>query len=228
MSTNHVIGYVRVSTTEQGNSVELQIQKIEAYCTMRDLVLAGVFVDEGVSGSTKMESRPAGKQALEAMADVDGVVIMKLDRAWRSASDALNTVEAWEKAGKALHIVDMGGQTLDTSTAGGKVFFTMLAGFAEFERKQIVERTTAVKRQLAAQGRYMGGQAPYGKRTDETGQLVDDPHEQAVLALVSELRRAGLSWRKVAAELESRGITTRKGGPFTASGIRRSFVKVAA
>ena len=47
----------------------------------------------------------------------------------------------WDRADVALHILDMGGQAIDTSTAIGRMFLTMTAGFAEFERNQTSERT---------------------------------------------------------------------------------------
>lgn len=57
--------------------------------------------------------------------------------------NALADVEEWEQAGISLHLVDMGGQSVNTGSSMGKMLITMLAGFAEFERNMIAERTTA-------------------------------------------------------------------------------------
>ena len=53
----------------------------------------------------------------------------------------------WDRTGVALHILDMGGQAIDTSTAIGRMFLTMTAGFAEFERNQTSERTITAMQQ---------------------------------------------------------------------------------
>ena len=57
--------------------------------------------------------------------------------------DALSHVEEWDAAGIALHLVDLGGMSINTGSSMGKMLITMLAGFAEFERNMISERTTA-------------------------------------------------------------------------------------
>ena len=57
--------------------------------------------------------------------------------------DALTRAEAWEKAGVTLHLVDMGGESMSTANAVGRMFLTMLAGFGQFERDLVAERTAA-------------------------------------------------------------------------------------
>ena len=68
------------------------------------------------------------------------IITTKLDRLFRDCEDALKMSRHWDRAGVALHILDMGGQAIDTSTAIGRMFLTMTAGFAEFERNQTSER----------------------------------------------------------------------------------------
>ena len=74
------------------------------------------------------------------MADVSfrklafAVVVLKLDRAFRNAVDCLATVEKWDKSRIALHIVDLAGNSIDSTTAAGKFMLTVLAGTAEMER----------------------------------------------------------------------------------------------
>jgi len=66
-----------------------------------------------------------------------------LDRLFRDASDCLVQTKVWDKAGIGLHLLDMGGQSINTASAMGRMFFTMSAGFAELERNLIAERTAA-------------------------------------------------------------------------------------
>ncbi len=75
--------------------------------------------------------------------EVRHVISLKLDRLFRSAVDALSTTAEWDKSGIALHLVDMGGQSLNTGSAMGRMMLTMMAGFAQFERDLTAERTTA-------------------------------------------------------------------------------------
>src|SRR6266576_5058844 len=69
---------------------------------------------------------------------------MKLDRLFRDAEDALRQTKAWDRTGISLHLVDIGGQSMNTGSAMGRMFLTLMAGFAELERNLIAERTTAV------------------------------------------------------------------------------------
>ncbi len=79
-----------------------------------------------------------------------------------------------------LHLPDLGGSAIDTSSAIGKFFLTVMAGAAELERNQISERTSAVLQHKAERGEYTGGEPPFGYRlADEGVRLVEDVAEQA-------------------------------------------------
>ena len=219
-----VVAYVRVSTEEQaleGVSLDAQEARIRAYCTMRGFELSEVVVDAGVSAGKPLANREGGRRVLEALRSrkVAGVVALKLDRLFRNAADCLATVETWDRAGVALHLVDMGGQAVDTSGAMGKFFLTVMAGAAELERNQIRERTSMAMQHMAQRGEFTGGEARFGYSVGADGKLVAVESEQAVIALARELRAAGLSLRAVAAELASRGHVGRTGKPFVACAV---------
>ena len=115
------IGYTRCSTNEQADSglgLEAQAGRIRAYCTMRGSELLDVITDAGVSGGKPLASRDGGQRLLTAIRErkADAVVMLKLDRMFRNAGDCLTTVEKWEKAGVALHVVDLGGNAIDTTS----------------------------------------------------------------------------------------------------------------
>src|SRR4051794_20741941 len=140
------IGYVRVSTEEQskeGVSLEAQQERIKAYAAMRGLELTHIYCEEGVSGKIPLRQRPEGAKLVQALAKkrAQHILTLKLDRLFRSAADALDQTAQWDKGKIALHIIDMGGSAIDTASAMGKMFFTMMAGFAEMERNLISERT---------------------------------------------------------------------------------------
>lgn len=96
--------------------------------------------NQSSGGLTKCEvlRQVAGKKPLAAH-----VIAVKLDRPFFDAADALyqKTGWGWDRAGVALHLVDIGGQSLNTASAMGWMILTMMAGFAELERNLIAERT---------------------------------------------------------------------------------------
>lgn len=133
------IGYVRVSTEEQGVSglgLADQRARIEAYCTLRGLRLAATIDDVGVSGGKVLASRPGGGRLLRCLQErkAGHVVMLKVDRGFRNAADCLATVEAWQRRQVTLHVIDLGGNAIDTASAAGKFMLTVLAGAAEMER----------------------------------------------------------------------------------------------
>jgi len=210
------VGYARVSTVQQaeeGISLEAQQEKVQDYCKLRDLELTALFTDAGVSASTPLSQRPGGAKALRAL-EKDGIghiVGMKLDRFFRNTMDCLSSISAWDDEGIAFHLVDHGGQTVDTSSSGGKLFITFLAGIAEWERNVISERTVMALQQKIERGDTLGA-APYGKRWDtETHEIVEDPDELERVRHILELRTAGMSIRKIVALLNENGIPARGG-----------------
>lgn len=217
---HRAIGYGRVSTQEQaehGISLDAQEARIRAYATMRGLELVEVVIDAGVSaGKYTLSTREGGKRVLAAVkaGAVRHVVALKLDRLFRNTIDCLTTVHAWDKAGVSCHLIDMGGASIDTASAMGRMFLTMAAGFAEMERNLTAERTTAALGRKREKGERIGA-VPYGKQLDADGlHLIDHPAEQAVVATVRELRAEGLSYRAIAGELNRLGLVNRAGGRF--------------
>jgi len=213
------VAYVRVSTEEQateGVSLDAQEQRIRAYCAMRGIELAAVVIDAGVSAGKPLASRDGGARVLDVIRrkQAGAVVALKLDRLFRNAADCLATVEGWDRAGVSLHLVDMGGTSVNTSSAMGRFFLTVMAGAAEMERNQIRERTSMAMQHKISRGEYTGGKAPYGFDVQPDGTLTRNDVEQSVLAIARELRAAGLSLRAVAADLAKRGHTSRAGKPF--------------
>ena len=215
------ICYVRVSTDEQattGHSLEAQEAACRAYCALRGFTVAAVIVDAGVSGGTPLAARPGGSQALAELARKAGprhVVCVKLDRAFRSAADCLQVTAEWDKRGVCLHLTDLGGQAVDTSSAMGRFMLTVLAGAAELEKNLIGERTSSALQHMKAQGLYTGGRVRYGYAVAADGvTLTECPDEQATIAAARALSARGLTLRAISAELAGRGMVTRKGKPF--------------
>jgi DNA invertase Pin-like site-specific DNA recombinase len=146
-----------------------------------------------------------------ARGEAQAIIITKLDRGFRSASDCLVNVEAWETGGVALHILNLGGQTIDTSTPTGKFFITIMAGAAELERNLIRERCNDGRKTRRAQGQRIG-EIPFGYSLADDGKtLVASGEEQEAITLAVKLRAEGHSAASIARELNRRGIPTKKG-----------------
>ena len=123
--------YLRVSTQEQateGISLETQEAKLRAYCALRGLTIVKVIIEAGVSAGKPLDEREGGHELLTLVRrrEVAHVVSYKLDRLFRDCADCLTVTAAWDKHGVSLHLVDLGGQTLDTSTAMGRFFLTVM------------------------------------------------------------------------------------------------------
>ena len=180
-----IYGYTRVSTDRQadeGESLSVQQRQLEGWCMMKGTQLDQLFVEAGVSGSVHVEERPQGAEMLSLLKRGDTVVATKLDRMFRSALDALQTLHDFNKQGITLVLLDLGGEV---NEGMAKLLLQVAAAFAEAERDRITERIRTSKRHAKEQGRYLGGNKPFGYRVVNGG-LVADAREQTIIA---ELRK---------------------------------------
>lgn len=220
------VGYIRVSTdgqAERGGSLEAQRAKIEAYAALKDLHLVEIVEDAGVSA--KSLKRPGMQRVLEYVhrKKVEAVVILKLDRMFRNTVDALQTTQAFDRKGVALHSIQ---ENLDTQSALGRFYFTLVASLAEMERGVIGERTKTALARKKEKGEVVSRFTPYGYQ-QHGNKLVPDQHEQDALVLMRSMREAGKSFQEVADALNARGITTKSGGAWDRVRVFR-IMKVAA
>ena len=216
-----VIGYVRVSTSgqaEEGISLDNQIQKIKGYCEVNDLELVDVVIDEGMSAKD-LKGRPQALALIErAKAEKLGVVVYKLDRMFRNTVESITTIEALEKSGVPFHSIN---EKLDTSSAMGKFFLTMISAMAELERNVISERTKDALQNKKAQGKRVGNIA-FGYCLAEDGEtLIPEPVEQKILKTVKKLRKNGATLKAIAEHLNQSNQKTRTGNQFKIPHIQK-------
>jgi len=227
----NVVAYIRVSTEEQSTlGVSLQAQEcaIKSYCDMRSLNLVECVVDAGVSAGKALSTRVGGQRVLDLIKQkqVQGVVAFKLDRLFRNSQDCLQTTSNWDKGSIALHLLDMGGQSVDTSSAMGRFFITIMSAMAEMERGLIRERTKMAMKHKASKNQRVG-QLPYGKNLSlDTVHLENNQDEQKIMLSVFELNKAGLSTRKIAHKLNEQGVKSR-GSRWHHTTIQRIIKKAA-
>src|SRR6516162_2752582 len=206
------LGYIRVLSEEQAESglgLEAQRQRIAAYCNMKGLHLAEVFEDPGISGGKPLASRPAGSELLAAAKKGNALVIVsKLDRLFRSVADAANVIADFDK--KGIRLVSI-AESFDMSSPYGRAMAQMASVFAELERAMIRERTRSAMNVKRSRGERISGHAPYGSDFGVDGRLVANDREQSIIARMRQLRTEGMSYRGIAARLNSEGILPKRG-----------------
>ena len=202
-----VYGYIRVSTVTQANdgeSLKIQRRKIEARAQEQGWTLDQVFVERGVSGGKPFAERRQGKALLNVLAKGDTVIASKLDRMFRSASDALAIMEDCKRQGVGLYLLDLGGDL--TGNGIGAMVFTIMSAVAQFERERLAERIAEVKADQRRRGRYLGVAVPFGYKVTSNGKHLEPvPKEQAAIKRIRRLHRQGKSLRVISENMRKRG-----------------------
>ena len=199
--------YVRVSTGAQvdGTSIDGQLSQCRAEADRRGWIVAGEYVDAGVSGAK--DSRPALDELLAAASsgELDVVLIAKLDRLGRSLLHLLTLMQQFDALG--VRVVSA-SDNIDTRTPAGRMMVQLLGVFAEFERERIRERSREGARVRVEDGGFVSSTPPFGYRAhpDPRGKrgvvLNIDPAQAACIRemhrlLVSERMPVSMAARKL-------------------------------
>jgi DNA invertase Pin-like site-specific DNA recombinase len=159
-----LVGYVRVSTTDDRQSTALQ----------RDALLAaGVderHIHEDRASGTRSD-RPALKACIEFLRPGDVLVVWKLDRLGRSLPHLIELVGALRKRGVGFRSLT---ETIDTTSAMGELFFHILGSLAQYERSLIQERVQAGLEAGRRRGRYGGRPRRLNAETIEAARTLID------------------------------------------------------
>lgn len=216
-----VIGYIRVSTGEQQNSIANQRSKIEAFSALNNLDLIDVIVDEDVSGKVKFEERIGGRKALDYLYNgtAKQIISTTLDRMFRSSLDGMIVTNEWSEKGIDFTFINMGGMILDSSTPMGKMMLTLTMAFAELERNMIADRIKTVSRYKKS-NLQVYGRTPYGFNAVD-GMLVPNTEEMNVVCMIKQLAEKGKSLRYIADSLNANGFTPKEGGEWGHTSINK-------
>jgi site-specific DNA recombinase len=218
-----VIGYTRVSSEEQareGVSLSAQAEKVRLYCGLHGLELLDVVVDAAVSAKTL--DRPGLARVLAALDEggVGGLVVFKLDRLTRSLGDWSALIDRYFGATGGPSLMSV-SESIDTRSAAGRMVLNMMMTVAQWERETIVERTRSAMAFKRSKGERISRRIPFGSDLAEDGKtLVDNPAERLVRETIREWRELGWGPRKIAIELNSRGVPTKLGGAWSHSSVR--------
>ncbi|OFW63863.1 MAG: hypothetical protein A2Y74_01485 [Actinobacteria bacterium RBG_13_63_9] len=214
------VAYTRVSTgkqTEEGVSLDAQKARIQSWAESHGYELRACEVDAGLSGG-RADNRPALQRALDWACLEKGVLIVySLSRLARSTRDALDIAERLHKAGANLVSLS---ESIDTTTAMGRFFFTVLAALAALERDLISERTSMAMRHKASRGEYTGGEAPFGWMLNGDT-LTIHPDEQRTIGMIRFMRERGDGPASIARQLNAEHVPCCRGRAWHAKSVAR-------
>ena len=208
-----VVGYVRVSTIEQGDSgagLEAQRLAIKSEVARRGWRLVGIFEDV-MSGST-VNGRHGLQNALSAVESGKArtLVVAKLDRLSRSLMDFAALMERSRKKGWSLVALDLG---VDTTTPAGEMMASVVASVAQYERRLIGVRTKDAMAVKKSQGVRMG-----------RPRLLPE----AVAARIRNLDKGGHTMLAIARTLNLEQVPTAQGGKLWHASTVRSILRRAS
>ncbi len=216
--------YLRVSTEEQakeGFSLGAQRQALEDHCMIYDYQITNVYTDDGYSG--RNTKRPAYRKMLEEIDSWDSILVLKMDRIHRNTRNFIEMMDLLKKKHKGFISMQ---EKLDTETAMGNFFMTLMQSIAQLESEQIGERTRFGMKQKAESlntteegKRTMGFTPPFGYRIED-GKLADDYEEQTVVSLIFDLYSNDETMDSICYSLNRQGLLTRKGNPWNKYNLR--------
>lgn len=193
------LGYVRQA--RDGPATDEQESSLAAYAGFKGLVLVETYVDEEVPGGVPLAARPAGSRLVERLERADGrgaaVLCLRLEDLFASATECVAYEEAWRQRDGELHVLDLDGNPVNTTSHEGRFMVAVLQ---------------AVRAMEAAPGRprHASRDKPLLGERVLRGFLVPDPDELVAVRRIQELAAQGKSLRLIAQALDEEGVPTKR------------------
>ena len=206
--------YMRVSTAMQvdGYSLEAQKERLMKFAEFQEMEVVREYCDAGKSGKS-ITGRPEFQRMLQDVSEErDGVafiLVFKLSRFGRNAADVLNSLQFIQDYGVNLICVEDG---IDSSKDSGKLTITVLSAVAEIERENILVQTMEGRKQKAREGKWNGGQAPFGYDLDSRNStlVVNKEEAEIVRIIYDKFVHTDMGADAICNYLNQRGYTKKK------------------
>jgi DNA invertase Pin-like site-specific DNA recombinase len=208
------VGYLRTSSAtnvgQDKDSERRQRIAIERFAKQAGFDVVEWFNDPAVSGADPIESRP-GFGALLDRVEGNGVKVVLVEDASRFARDLIaQELGVIMLIKRGMRVITASDEDLTEASDPSRVMMRQIAGsFAQYEKARLVRKLREARDRKKAETGKCGGRRSYVETRPDT------------VALVKQLHAGGLSYRKIAAELATRGHVTGSGKPHVASAVQK-------
>lgn len=209
LGTFRVAIYVRVSTQEQakeGFSIPAQLESLRAFCKSQGWEITEEYIEEGKSA--KDLDRPKMQEMMKAIKKkkFDLVLVYRLDRLTRSVSDLYDLLSFFEDYNVKFRSAT---EVYDTTTAMGRLFLTLVAALAQWERENLAERVRFGIEQMIDEGKRPGGHSPYGYKFKKNFECEIIEEEAKWVRKIFEWYSEGFGYRKISDRLNELKVKPR-------------------
>ncbi len=212
--------WIRVSTEMQvqDESPEHHEKRARLYAEAKGWNVVTVYRLDALSGKSIMEYSETKRMLKDIkQGTITGIIFSKLARLARNTKELLEISELFRESNADLISLS---EAIDTSTPAGRLFFTVIAAMAQWEREEIADRVAKSVPIRAMMGKQLGGQASLGYKW-EKNQLFVEESEAQTRKMVYELFKKLKRIKATATELNNLGYRTRGGGKFTGTTVER-------
>jgi len=213
--------YVRVSTDEQvkeGFSIPAQKERLKAFCLSQGWEIVEEYIEEG--WSAKNLERPIMQKMLKDIKrnNIDIILVYRLDRLTRSVLDLYNLLKTFDENNVSFKSAT---EVYDTSTAMGRLFITLVAALAQWERENLGERVRFGIEQMIDEGKKPGGHSPYGYHFDNNFKCTIIQNEAAIVNKIYNWYVNGYGYRTIMNRLNEMGVRPRLAKEWNHNSVRQ-------